>query len=107
MLTLPTDATRLACECGRGIRCTISYEGRRLGLLAFFDDPQPGEIHGKPLANCPGCGARLDHRLLVEAFSVRALPSGDGPNGVHRAGPSGAQRGRPQPMVASHTIAKG
>jgi len=40
--------------------------------LAFFDEAQPGETHGKRVANCPGCGVLLDHRLLVEALSVRA-----------------------------------
>jgi hypothetical protein len=70
MMALPTDATRLACECGRDILCTITHEGRRLGCLAFFDDPRPGEACGKRVANCPGCGARLGLRLLVEALSA-------------------------------------
>jgi hypothetical protein len=67
-----TDPTRLACECGRSIRCTVGYEGERLGSLRFFDAPRPGELQGDRLTHCPGCGARLEPRLLVEALLASA-----------------------------------
>ena len=67
-----TDSTRLACECGRSIRCAVVYEGESLGSLRFFDVPRPGEIHGERVSYCPGCGARLEPRLLVEALSALA-----------------------------------
>jgi hypothetical protein len=67
-----TDSTRLACECGRSICCTVVYEGERLGSLRFFDDPRPGEIYGQRVRYCPGCGVRLEPRLLVEALLALA-----------------------------------
>jgi hypothetical protein len=63
-----SDSIRLACECGRSIRCTVGYEGVRLGSLRFFDVPHLGEIHGERVSYCPECGAKLDPRLLVEAL---------------------------------------
>lgn len=67
-----TDSTQLVCECGRSIRCTVGYEGERLGFLRFFDDPRPGEIHGERVTCCPGCGAGLEPHLLVVALSALA-----------------------------------
>lgn len=68
-----TDYTLLVCECGRAIRCAVGYEGERLGSLRFFDAPRPDEAHGERIIACsPGCGARLDPRLLVEALSASA-----------------------------------
>ena len=66
------DSTRLVCECGRSIRCTVGYEGERLGSLRFFDALRPGEIHGERVTYCPRCGARLEPRLLVEALLALA-----------------------------------
>lgn len=66
------DSTRLVCECGRSIRCTVGYEGERLGPLRFFDALRPGEIHGERVTYCPRCGARLEPRLLVEALLALA-----------------------------------
>jgi len=67
-----TDSTWLVCECGRSIRCTVAHEGERLGSLRFFDILRPGEIHGERVSYCPGCGARLEPRLLVEALTALA-----------------------------------
>jgi len=50
----------------------VGYEGERLGFLRFFDAPRPREIHGERLTHCPGCGARLDPHLLVEALLALA-----------------------------------
>jgi hypothetical protein len=70
-----TDYIRLVCECGRAIRCAVGYEGERLGSLRFFDAPRPEDAHGERVARCPGCGARLDPRLLIEALSALAPPN--------------------------------
>ena len=67
-----TDSTWLMCECGRSILCTVIYEGERLGSLRFFDTAQPGELYGERVTTCPGCGARLDPRLLVEGLLALA-----------------------------------
>ena len=66
------DSARLVCECGHAVRCSVGYEGERLGSLRFFHLPELGETHARLVTTCPGCGARLDSRLLVEALSALA-----------------------------------
>ena len=62
------DAAQLLCKCGYSICCTVRRERERLGFLVFFDDEEVSETYGERVACCPGCDARLDCHLLLQAF---------------------------------------
>lgn len=62
------EAARLLCkECGHSLCCALRREGEHLGFLVFFDDEEVSETYGERVACCPGCDARLDYNLLLQA----------------------------------------
>lgn len=64
---VPEEATRLLCECGHSIWCAVRRHGKRLGSFVFIDGQEASKSHAEQVARCPGCGARLDHHLLLSA----------------------------------------
>ena len=67
MGSLQRNGTQLLCYCGYRIYCKVRGEGERLGFLEFFDDLEFSGTYGEQVSCCPGCDARFDHHLLLQA----------------------------------------
>jgi hypothetical protein len=67
MKLVQEEAARLLCGCGHNIRCALRRQGEQLGFLVFLDDQETSKSYAQQVARCPGCGARLDHHLLLRA----------------------------------------
>ena len=63
-MTMQERLARLPCACTYQILCEVRQEGKRLGILTFFDDGPESETCGQQVMSCPGCGQRLGLHLL-------------------------------------------